>query len=71
MPWRRFDPADVADALRLTYEPGSEADEAAAAQALDYLRQQLQAGSYIAIQDHQGHTFIGTPEEATERMMNS
>lgn len=71
MPWTRLDPASVADALRLDYEPGSEADKAAAAQALDHLRQQLATGGYVAIQDHEGHTFIGTPDEATERMMAS
>ncbi len=45
--------------------------DAAAAQALDHLREQLQTGGYVAIQDHDGHTFIGTPDEATERMMAS
>lgn len=71
MPWRRLDPTAVADALRLDYEPSSTEDEAAATQALDHLRQQLATGGYVAIQDHEGHTFIGTPDEATERMMAS
>ncbi len=71
MPWTRLKPHVVADALRLDYEPGSAEDEAAAAQALDHLREQLMTGGYVAIQDHQGHTFIGTPDEATERMMAS
>ncbi len=70
MPWMRLEPHAVADALRLDYEPGSTEDEAAA-QALGHLREQLMTGGYVAIQDHEGHTFIGTPDEATERMMAS
>ncbi len=70
MPWSRLDPASVADALQVEIEPGSTDDtDAAATQVLAHLREQLQAGAYIAIQDHEGHTFIGTPAEATERMM--
>ncbi len=71
MPWTRLEPDKVAGALRLDYEPGSAEDEAAAAQALAHLREQLATGGYVAIQDHEGHTFIGTPDEATERMMAS
>lgn len=71
MPWTRLKPHAVAGALRLDYEPGSAEDEAAADQALDHLCEQLQTGAYIAIQDGQEHTFIGTPDEATERMMAS
>ncbi len=71
MPWMRLEPHAVADALRLDFEPASAEDAAAAKQALDHLRQQLATGGYVAIQDHEGHTFIGTPDEATERMMAS
>ena len=69
MPWTRLKPDVIADALRLDYDLGSIADEAVAAQALDHLREQLATGAYIAVQDHEGHTFIGTPDEAVERMM--
>ena len=71
MPWTRLEPDVVADALQLDHDPGTAADEAAAAQALDHLREQLATGAYIAVQDHEGRTFIGTPDEAVERMMNS
>ena len=67
MPWRRLNPAAVADALWLDHEPGSTEDEATAAQALDHLRQQFATGSYVT--DHEGRTFIGTPDEAAEHMM--
>lgn len=71
MLWTRLEPNVVADALRLDYDPGSAADKAAAAQALDHIREQLMTGRYVAIQDHCGRTFIGTPDEAVERMMDS
>lgn len=71
MPWTRLKPDLVADTLRLDYEPGSAADEAVAAQALNHLREQLMIGGYVAIQDHCGQTFIGTLDEAVERMMDS
>lgn len=71
MPWTRLEPDRVADALRLDYESGSAADQAAATQALNHLREQLVTGGYVAIQDHRGQTFIGTLDEAVERMMDS
>lgn len=71
MPWTRLKPEVVADALRLDYDPGSAADKAAAAQALDHMREQLVTGGLVAIQDHCGQTFIGTLDEAVERMMDS
>ena len=70
MPWTRLEPDVVADALQLDHDPGTAADEAAAAQALDHLREQLMTGGYVAIQDHRGQTFIGTLDEAVERMMD-
>ena len=72
MPWTRLDPASVADTLQVEVQPGSADDDAAvAAQVLAHLREQLQTGFFIAIQDHERHTFIGTPDEATERMLAS
>ncbi len=71
MPWMRLSPDVVADALQIDYAPGNAEGDAAARRALDHLREQLMTGGYIAIQDHEGHTFIGTPDEATERMMAS
>ncbi len=72
MPWTRLDPASVADALQVEIEPGSTDDtDAAATQVLAHLREQLQTGAYIAVQDHDGYTFIGTPDEAAEHMMAS
>ncbi len=68
MPWTRLAPAGVVDALRADV-CGDAEDDAVAAQALDHLREQLLTGGYVAVQDHTGRTFIGTPAEATERMM--
>lgn len=72
MPWTRLDPTSVADALQVEIVSGSAADDtAAAAQVLANLREQLQTGAYVAVQDHEGQVFIGTPDEATEWMMVS
>jgi len=71
MPWTRLEPDVIADALRLDYDPDSASDQAAAAQALDHMREQLVTGGLVAIQDHRGQTFIGTLDEAVERMMAS
>ena len=69
MPWTRLDPGTVAQQLRAKFdEPGPD-DAALTEQALAHVREQLLSGAYIAVQDHTGHTFIGTPEEAMERMM--
>jgi len=37
--------------------------------ALAHMRSQLLGGQYVAVQDDDGGTFIGTPEEAVEHMM--
>lgn len=71
MSWTSLEPDVVAGALHLDYDPGNDADEVAASQALAHLREQLQTGAYVAIQDGQKHTFIGMPDEAVERVMNS
>ncbi|MGI4943699.1 MAG: hypothetical protein ACRYHQ_24565 [Janthinobacterium lividum] len=43
--------------------------EELAEMALAHLRSQLLGGQFVAVQDDSGHTFIGTPEEATQHMM--
>ena len=69
MPWTRLEPTGVVDGLRVGCARGKAEDEAVAVQVLDHLREQLLAGHYIAVQDHTGRTFIGTPDEAIECMM--
>ena len=69
MPWTRLDPAKVAPLLRAAWDPASPSDEALAEEALARLREELRSGRFIAVQDHLGRTFIGTPEEAVERML--
>ena len=71
MPWTRLDPEAVANTLRIEHDPNNDAHKAIAAQALAHLREQLQTGFFIAVQDHEGRTFIGTPDEAAEHMMTS
>ena len=66
MPWTRLNPAAVVQQLRAEHGPG---DEGAAEQALAHLRDALLSGAYIAVEDDQGHTFIGTEAEAVEHMM--
>ena len=70
MPWKRLDNAVVARALRAAWDAPVLNGEALAEQALAHMREQLLDGHFIAVQDHLGQTFIGTPEEAAERMMD-
>ncbi len=58
------------DALRVGCVRGDTKDETAAVRALEYRREQLLTGRYITVQDHMGCTFIGTPDEAIECMMD-
>ena len=37
--------------------------------ALAHLRSQLLSGEYVVVQDDEGCTFIGTPQEAAQHMM--
>ena len=55
--------------LRADWDRSAPGDEALAAQALAHLREALSSGRYVAVQDELGRTFIGTPEEAVERML--
>ena len=66
MPWMRLSPAAVVQQLRAQHGPG---DEDAAEQALAHLREALLSGAYIAVENDEGHTFIGTEAEAVEHMM--
>ena len=66
MPWMRLNPTLVVQQLRAEHGSG---DEDAAEQALAHLRENLLNGVYIAVENEQGHTFVGTPAEAAEHMM--
>ena len=71
MPWTRLDGTVVARTLRAAWDDPAPDAEALAEQALAHLREELLSGRFIAVQDHLGHTFIGTPEEAAEHMMGA
>ena len=66
MSWMRLNPAMVVRQLRAEHSPGN---EDAASQALAHLRTALLSGEYVAVEDDEGHTFIGTEAEAVEHMM--
>lgn len=66
MPWRRLNPAAVAEQLRAQCEP---ADEAVAEQALAQLREALLSGMYVAVENEMGRTFVGTEAEAAQYML--
>lgn len=66
MPWTRLNPAVVVQQLRAQHGPG---DRDAAEQALAHLRAALLSGAYIAVENDQGHTFIGTEAEAMDHIM--
>ncbi len=38
--------------------------------ALTHLRSRLLSGEYVVVQDDEGRTSIGTPEEASQHMMD-
>lgn len=69
MPWTRLEAAVVARALRAAWDDPAPDAEALADQALAHLREELLSGRFIAVQDHLGRTFIGTPSEASEHML--
>ena len=66
MPWTRLNPTVVVQQLRASHGPG---DEDLAEQALAHMRQALLSGTYVALEDDSGHTFVGTEAEAREHMM--
>jgi len=69
MGWRRLDSTQVARQLRAAFDRPEAGTEELAELALAHLRSQLLGGQFVAVQDDSGHTFIGTPEEATQHMM--
>ena len=69
MGWRRLDSTQVARQLRAAFDRSETGTEAMAELALAHMRSQLLGGQYVAVQDDDGGTFIGTPEEAVEHMM--
>ena len=71
MPWTRLNPVKVAEELRAVVAPIVPDALQLGEQALIHLRDQLISGRYVAMQDHEGRTFIATPEEAAEHMMGS
>ena len=71
MPWTRLSSEKIAAQLRFEVMPAGPDDAGQAERALDHLRGQLISGRFVAIQDHEGRLFIGTPDEAAERMMGS
>ena len=66
---RRLDPAQVARQLRAAFDVQEAGTEEMAEMALAHMRSQLLGGQYVAVQDDEGGTFIGTPEEAVEHMI--
>jgi proline racemase len=69
MGWRRLDSTQVARQLRAAFDRSETGTEKMAELAVAHMRSQLLGGQYVAVQDDDGGTFIGTPEEAVEHMM--
>lgn len=69
MGWRRLDSTQVARQLRAAFDRSENGMEEMAELAVAHMRSQLLGGQYVAVQDDDGETFIGTPEEAVEHMM--
>ncbi len=65
-PWTRLNPTVVVQQLRASHGPG---DEELAEQAVAHLRKALMNGTYVALEDGSGHTFVGTEAETWEHMM--
>jgi len=71
MPWTRLDPVALIPHLRFECDPASPDDDALAQKAAVRLREALLTGEYIAVQNEEGRTFIGTRDEAAEYMMGT
>ncbi len=71
MPWTRLDPATLVPHLRFECDPASPDDDALARKATAHLREALLTGKYIAVQNEEGRTFIGTQDEAAEYIMGT
>ncbi len=70
MAWRHLNPAQVAGELRAEVDPPEAGGGEVVEFALAHLRSQLLSGEYVVVQDDEGRTFIGTPEEAAQHMMD-
>ena len=70
MGWRHLNPAQVAQELRAAVDDPEAGGEEVAEFALAHLRSRLLSGAYVVVQDDEGRTFIGTPEEAAQHMMD-
>ena len=66
MPWTRLSSEKIATHLRFEITPAGPDDAGQAERVLNHLRGQLTSGRFVAIQDHEGRLFIGTPDEAAE-----
>jgi len=71
MPWTRLDPAALIPHLCFECDPTSPDDDALARKATAHLREALLTGEYIAVQNEEGRTFIGTQDEAAEHIMGT
>jgi len=71
MPWTRLNPDRLIPQLRFEHDRANPTDEALARQATAHLRDGLLAGDYVAMQNEDGRTFIGTQDEANEYIMQS
>ncbi len=71
MPWTRLDPATLILHLRFVHDPASPDDKALAEKATAHLRKALLMGEYVALQNEEGRTFIGTQDEAVEHIMGT
>lgn len=69
MEWRYLDAAQVARQLRAGFDRPEAGTAELAEAALAHARSQLLGGQYVAVQDDDGQTFIGTLDEAIKHMM--
>ena len=70
MAWRHLNPAQVARELRAAVDQPEAGRTELMELALRHLRSRLLSGEYVVVQDDEGRTFIGTPEEASQHMMD-
>ena len=71
MAWSRLDPVKSAEYLAVEVDPDMPGDQGMADEVLLHLREGLRQGIYVAIQNHAGRTFIGTPDEAVAFMLEA
>ena len=70
MAWRHLNPAQVARELCAEVGHPEAGGKELVELALTHLRSRLLSGEYVVVQDDEGRTFIGTPEEASQHMMD-